>query len=134
MMVAQNLTRAQVEDPAVDVAFPDSVVDMLRGNLGQPPGGWPAGISKKVLKDEIPSTERPGKHLPAVDIEAVRTKVSAELEGLKVDNEDLAGYLMYPKVFLDYMGRHRAYGPRAGPADAGILLRDGAGRSNRGRD
>ncbi len=111
MMVAQNLTRAQVEDPAVDVAFPDSVVDMLRGNLGQPPGGWPAGISKKVLKDEIPSTERPGKHLPAVDIEAVRTKVSAELEGLKVDNEDLAGYLMYPKVFLDYMGRHRAYGP-----------------------
>ena len=111
MMVAQNLTRAQVEDPAVDVAFPDSVVDMLRGNLGQPPGGWPAGISKKVLKDEIPSTERPGKHLPAVDIEAVRAKVSAELEGLKVDNEDLAGYLMYPKVFLDYMGRHRAYGP-----------------------
>lgn len=111
MMVAQNLTRAQVEDPAVDVAFPDSVVDMLRGNLGQPPGGWPAGISKKVLKDEAPSTERPGKHLPAVDIEAVRTKVSAELEGLKVDNEDLAGYLMYPKVFLDYMGRHRAYGP-----------------------
>jgi len=111
MMVSQNLTRALVEDPAVDVAFPDSVVDMLRGNLGQPPGGWPAGISKKVLKDEIPSTERPGKHLPAVDIEAVRTKVSAELEGLKVDNEDLAGYLMYPKVFLDYMGRHRAYGP-----------------------
>jgi len=111
MMVAQNLTRALVEDPAVDVAFPDSVVDMLRGNLGQPPGGWPAGISKKVLKDEIPSTERPGKHLPAVDIEAVRTKVSTELEGLKVDNEDLAGYLMYPKVFLDYMGRHRAYGP-----------------------
>ncbi len=41
MMVAQGLTRAQVEDPDVDVAFPDSVVDMLKGNLGQPPGGWP---------------------------------------------------------------------------------------------
>ena len=30
MMVAQGLTRAQVEDPAVEVAFPESVVDMMR--------------------------------------------------------------------------------------------------------
>ena len=111
MMVAQNLTRAQVEDPAVDMSFPDSVVDMLRGNLGQPPGGWPSGISKKVLKDEVASVERPGKNLSAVNIEEVRAKVSADLEGFKVDDEDLAGYMMYPKVFLDYMGRHRAYGP-----------------------
>ncbi len=111
MMVAQGLTRAQVEDPAVDVAFPDSVADMLKGNLGQPPGGWPAGIVKKVLKGEKASTERPGKHLPPVDLEAVRAKVSTELEGLAVDDEDLNGYLMYPKVFLDYMGRHRNYGP-----------------------
>ena len=111
MMVAQGLTRAQVEDPAVDVAFPDSVADMLKGNLGQPPGGWPAGIVKKVLKGEKASTERPGKHLPPVDLEAVRAKVSTDLEGLAVDDEDLNGYLMYPKVFLDYMGRHRNYGP-----------------------
>jgi pyruvate carboxylase len=111
MMVAQGLTRAQVEDPAVDVAIPDSVADMLKGNLGQPPGGWPAGIVKKVLKGEKASTERPGKHLPPVDLEAVRAKVSTELEGLAVDDEDLNGYLMYPKVFLDYMGRHRNYGP-----------------------
>ena len=111
MMVSQGLTRAEVEDPAVDVAFPDSVVDMLKGNLGQPPGGWPAGILKKVLKGEKPLTDRPGKSLAPVDIEAVRAKVSAELNGFKVDDEDLNGYLMYPKVFLDYMGRHRVYGP-----------------------
>ncbi len=111
MMVAQNISKADVLDPAKDVAFPDSVIDMMRGNLGQPPGGWPAGIVKKVLKDEQPSTERPGKHLAPVDIEATRAKLSAELNGYVVDDEDLAGYLMYPKVFLDYMGRHRQYGP-----------------------
>lgn len=33
------------------------------------------------------------------------------MEGKRVDDEDLNGYLMYPKVFLDYMGRHRTYGP-----------------------
>ena len=111
MMVSQGLTRAQVEDPKADVAFPDSVVDMMRGNLGQPPGGFPAGIQKKVLKGEAPSTDRPGKHLDPVDIAATRAQVTEELEGKTIDDEDLAGYLMYPKVFMDYMGRHRSYGP-----------------------
>ncbi|MES2813483.1 MAG: pyruvate carboxylase, partial [Pseudomonadota bacterium] len=111
MMVAQGLTRAEVEDPNIDVAFPDSVADMLRGNLGQPHGGWPQGILKKVLKGEAPLTDRPGKTLPPVDLEAVRKKVSEEMNGITIDDEDLNGYLMYPKVFLDYMGRHKQYGP-----------------------
>ncbi|CRL11439.1 pyruvate carboxylase [Phaeobacter italicus] len=111
MMVSQGLSRAEVEDPKTDVAFPDSVVDMMRGNLGQPPGGFPEGIVSKVLKGDAPNTARPGAHLEPVDLEAVRADLSKELEGFKVDNEDLNGYLMYPKVFLDYMGRHRTYGP-----------------------
>ncbi len=118
MMVAQGLTRAQVEDPAVDVAFPDSVVDMLKGNLGQPHGGWPADIQKKVLKGEPPLTTRPGASLPPVDHEAIRTKLATDLgldeddaQGETVDDEDLNGYLMYPKVFMDYRTRHRVYGP-----------------------
>ncbi|AOZ70122.1 pyruvate carboxylase [Rhodobacter xanthinilyticus] len=111
MMVAQGLTKADVLDPAKEMAFPESVVDMLKGNLGQPPGGWPAAISAKALKGEAASTERPGAHLAPVDLEATRAKLSAELNGYPVDDEDLAGYLMYPKVFLDYMGRHRQYGP-----------------------
>jgi pyruvate carboxylase len=118
MMVAQNLTRAQVEDPAVEVAFPDSVVDMMRGNLGQPPGGWPAGILKKVLKGDTPMTDRPGLRLAPVDLEAARRKLAEDLrlgddeaEGETVDDEDLNGYLMYPKVFMDYRARHRMYGP-----------------------
>ncbi len=111
MMVSQGLSRDDVESPTSDVAFPDSVVDMMRGNLGQPPGGFPNTIIQKVLKDEAPNLERPGKHLPAVDLEAARAELSAELEGKEIDNEDLNGYLMYPKVYKDYMGRHRQYGP-----------------------
>jgi pyruvate carboxylase len=110
MMVSQNLTREQVEDPAVEVSFPDSVADMLRGNLGQPPGGFPEGIVRKVLKGEKPDTERPGKHLAPVDIEAVRKELSDTL-GFAVDDEQLNGYLMYPKVFTDYAERYKAYGP-----------------------
>ncbi|MCP5039257.1 MAG: pyruvate carboxylase [Rhodobacteraceae bacterium] len=111
MMVSQGLTRDEVEDPNRDVAFPDSVIDMMRGNLGQPPGGFPKDFVAKVLKGKAPDTSRPGAHLEPVDFEATRASVSKELEGFKVDDEDLNGYLMYPKVFLDYMGRHRIYGP-----------------------
>jgi len=111
MMVSQGITRDQVEDPETDVAFPDSVIDMMRGNLGQPPGGFPTGIVNKVLKGEAPNTERPGKHLPPVDLEAKRQEVSDQLDGTPIDDEDLNGYLMYPKVFTDYMQRHKTYGP-----------------------
>ena len=111
MMVSQGLSREDVEDPAKDVAFPDSVVDMMRGNLGQPPGGFPDAIVSKILKGDAPILTRPGASLEATDLEVTRKSVSKEMEGAVVDDEDLSGYLMYPKVFLDYMGRHRIYGP-----------------------
>ena len=111
MMVSQGLTRAQVEDPAVDVAFPDSVIDMMRGNLGQPPGGFPDGIVKKVLKGEKPNLDRPGKHLPPADLNAARKELAAKFPETSFDDEDLNGYLMYPKVFTDYAARHETYGP-----------------------
>ncbi|QIE57345.1 pyruvate carboxylase [Pikeienuella piscinae] len=109
-MVAAGQSRADVEGPN-DVSFPESVVDFFRGGLGQPPGGFPEALQKKVLKGEAPLTGRPGEGMAPVDFEAVRAEISAELDGFAIDDEDLCGYLMYPKVFLDYMGRHRDYGP-----------------------
>jgi len=110
MMVSQGLSRADVEDPQKDVSFPDSVIDMMRGNLGQPHGGFPPAIVTKVLKGEAPNFERPGKHLPPVDLEATRKELEATLDEA-VDDEDLNGYLMYSKVFTDYAMRHADYGP-----------------------
>ena len=109
-MVSAGLTRAQVESPDVDVSFPDSVVGLMRGDLGQPPGGFPAGIQAKVLKGEAPITARPGSLMDPIDLEAARSEVEAKVDGT-VDDEDLASYLMYPKVYLDYMIRRRDYGP-----------------------
>jgi len=110
MMVSQGLSRDDVENPKTEVAFPDSVIDMMRGNLGQPPGGFPPGILKKVLKDEQPVLERPGKNVPLVDLEKTRAALEAQIDE-SVDGEDLMGYLMYPKVFTDYAMRHKDYGP-----------------------
>ncbi len=110
MMVSQDLTVADVENPAKDIAFPDSVVSMLKGDLGQPPGGWPEALQKKALKGDEPYTAVPGSLLPPADLDAERKTIEDKLERAVTDQE-FASYLMYPKVFTDYALAADIYGP-----------------------
>ncbi len=112
MMVSQDLSVAEVEDPARDVAFPESVISMLRGDLGQPPGGWPGALQKKALKGARPITERPGALIKPADLAALRTDIEGKLERALSDRE-FASWLMYPKVFSDFAAASEAYGPVA---------------------
>ncbi len=110
MMVSQDLTVADVMDPAHDLAFPDSVVSMLRGDLGQSPGGWPEALQKKALKNEKPITVRPGSLLAPADLKAKRAEVEATLER-ELSETEFASWLMYPKVFSDFAHAQEDYGP-----------------------
>jgi pyruvate carboxylase len=109
-MVSAGLTRADVEDPSRDIAFPDSVVGFFAGDLGQPPGGFPKALQKKVLKGRTPLTERPGSYLKPIDLEAERKKVAKDIGG-EVDDKRLASSLMYPKVYSDFVKTQDKYGP-----------------------
>jgi pyruvate carboxylase len=86
------------------------VVGFFAGDLGQPPGGFPPALQKKVLKGRTPLTERPGSYLKDVDLEAERAKVEEEA-GHVVDDFRLASYLMYPKVYSDFEKTQDRYGP-----------------------
>jgi len=110
MMVSQDLSVSEVEDPDKDVSFPDSVVSMMRGDLGQPPSGWPEALQKKVLKGEKAYTVRPGSLLEDADLDAERKEISEKLER-DVDDFEFASYLMYPKVFTDFALASETYGP-----------------------
>jgi pyruvate carboxylase len=110
MMVSQDLTVADVLDPKKDLAFPDSVVSMMHGDLGQPPSGWPADIQAKVLKGETPITVRPGSLLKDADLDAERATVEEKLER-QLSDQEFASYLMYPKVFTDFAAVQELYGP-----------------------
>jgi pyruvate carboxylase len=114
LMVTSGISREQVLDPHTDVAFPESVVQLFRGELGQPYGGFPPDLQRKVLKGAEPLTERPGATLPAVDLAAARARMQQSLPR-PVTEEDLASYLMYPKVWLEYAQERGLYG------DPGIL-------------
>ncbi|MGN6551098.1 MAG: biotin/lipoyl-containing protein, partial [Pararhizobium sp.] len=110
MMVSQDLTVADVENPEKEMSFPDSVVSMLKGDLGQPPAGWPAALQKKVLKGETAYTARPGSLLEDADLDAERRIIEEKL-GREVSERELSSYLMYPKVFTDYALAAETYGP-----------------------
>jgi pyruvate carboxylase len=110
MMVSQDLTVADVENPAKDIAFPDSVVSMLKGDLGQPPGGWPEALQKKALKGDEAYTAVPGSLLAPADLDAERKAIEEKIER-KVNDFEFASYLMYPKVFTDFALAAETYGP-----------------------
>ena len=110
VMVAGGLARADVEDIDREIAFPESVIGLFRGELGQMPGGFPEALSRKILKGEKPIEGRPGAALPPADLRAARAKAEAAT-GWTLSEEELYSYLLYPKVFIDYAEHRTRYGP-----------------------
>jgi pyruvate carboxylase len=109
MMVTSGLTREAVLDPATEIAFPESVVQLFRGDLGQPLGGFPAGLQRKILGGREPITVRPGDLIPPADLEAERATAEAKV-GRAITEAELASYLMYPKVFTAYAADRASFG------------------------
>ena len=110
VMVSGGLTRADVEDPDREIAFPESVVGLFRGELGEMPGGFPEPLASKILKGEKPIEGRPGAILAPADLAAERARAEEET-GWSLSDEDVYSWLFYPKVFADYAARHDLYGP-----------------------
>jgi pyruvate carboxylase len=108
-MVANDLTEADVQDPAREINFPDSVVALFKGELGLSPEGFPVELQRKILKGQAPLTQRAGDLLPQVDLEAARSELQGHI-GRHASDTDLASYLMYPKVFRDFAEHQRTYG------------------------
>ncbi len=110
VMVSGGLTRADVEDADREIAFPESVIGLFRGELGRMPGGFPEALSRKILKGEKSIDGRPGAALPPADLRAARAKAEAAT-GWTLSDEELHSYLLYPKVFVDYAEHRTRYGP-----------------------
>jgi pyruvate carboxylase len=112
LMASAGLTREQVLDPDTEVAFPESVVQFFRGELGQPYGGFPQALQRKVLKGAAPLATRAGAALAAVDLGTERARLQQRLPRAVTD-DDLATYLLYPRVFGDYARDRLLYGDPA---------------------
>ena len=108
-MVTAGLSKQDILDPRKKIAFPESVVQFFRGEMGQPKGGFPEALQTKALAGKTPLEGRPGASLAPVDLEQTRATLAAQLRE-EVSDFDLASCLMYPNVFTDYVEMERKYG------------------------
>ena len=97
-----------------DVSFPNSVVEMLAGGLGTPPGGWPEKVQEIILRGAKPHEGRPGAQLKSVDMDEAEKRLENQI-GRSVRRDELLSYLLYPDVFLKYDKFRQAY------ADVSVL-------------
>jgi pyruvate carboxylase len=101
-LVSNNLTVNDVLERGESISFPQSVVSLFKGDLGQPVGGFPEKLQKIILKDQKPYTERPNAHLSPIDFETEYAEFRKIFEndlGRKIDFTDFLSYKLYPKVF-----------------------------------
>lgn len=112
-MFKNNLTKENILTAGEGLSYPDSVVDYFKGMMGQPDGGFPAALQKIVLKDIEPLTDRPGKLLPAEDLEAIKKhlieKYHYEDKSDEVMQQKAISYALYPKVYEDYCDHFEMY-------------------------
>ncbi len=107
-LVTNNLGADAILDTSRELAFPESVVDLLAGRMGQPPGGFPPEVRKRILRGKKGVEGRPGESLPPADFAGTAEKVKKFL-GREPTEQDVVTYLLYPRVFQDFVAHEQAY-------------------------
>ncbi|SET86313.1 pyruvate carboxylase [Salinibacillus kushneri] len=108
-MVQNDLTEDDIYERGETLDYPDSVVQLFQGYLGQPYQGFPQELQRIILKGKEPIKERPGELLDNVDFHELRNTLYQKLNR-QITSFDLITYALYPKVFMDYNKFYDQYG------------------------
>jgi pyruvate carboxylase len=107
-LVANGLTAEEVLHGQRELAFPESVVELFEGKLGQPVGGFPQELQGKILRGRPPLTDRPGAQLPPADFPATRQKLEKRL-GRTISDREVVTDLLYPRVYPAFLEHQANY-------------------------
>ncbi|MEC5422821.1 pyruvate carboxylase [Virgibacillus sp. C22-A2] len=108
-MVQNNLTEDDVYERGEFIDFPDSVVELAQGYIGQLYQGFPPELQRIILKGKEAITVRPGELLDPVDFTQLKNVLFKALDR-QVTSFDLISHALYPKVFMDYHKFYETYG------------------------
>jgi pyruvate carboxylase len=107
-LVTKELTCDDVLDSSREIAFPESVVDLLSGRMGQTVGGFPRRVRDRILRGEKPLRGRAGSQLPPADFEQAAARLEPLL-GREPDHREVLSHLLYPTVFEGFAAHQQAY-------------------------
>ncbi len=96
-LVGAGVEPADFEKDPGDFDVPDSVIGFLRGELGDPPGGWPEPFRTRALEGRPPR-----KAAPELTIEDRR--------GLRDDTRATLNRLLFPGPTREYLDHRETYG------------------------
>ncbi len=114
-LVANNLSVEDVLDEKREIAFPESVIDLISGRMGQTTGGFPKRVRQRILRGAEPVKGRPGASLPPVDFKQTAAEMVRFLHREPTEREVLS-YALYPKVFEQFAAHQRDYSDISGLA------------------
>jgi pyruvate carboxylase len=109
LLVTNSMHASDLLSDSRELAFPESVIDLLAGRMGQPPGGFPAEVVKRIVRASDIVTGRPGESLPPADFAAAEKKV-AEIAGRAPSPREVLSWLLYPRVFADFAAHRSKHG------------------------
>lgn len=107
-MVANDLTPADVLEGDRELAFPASVLDLIGGRMGQPLGGFPEIVEKRILRGEEPLRQRPGATMEPADFAGEANKLHEKL-GRAPTAQETVSSLLYPEVFSQFAQHTQEY-------------------------
>ena len=107
-LIANEMSPDDVLTSERELAFPQSVIDLVRGSMGQAMGGFPRKVREKILAGEKPLRGRPGASLPAADFEAAAKEIERVL-GREPLPREVVSHLLYPQVFNDFAQHENKY-------------------------
>jgi len=61
LLVTNGMQAQDLLSDSRELAFPESVLDLVAGRMGQPPGGFPAEVVKRIVRGGEVVTGRPGE-------------------------------------------------------------------------
>ena len=104
-LFTRGIKPADVVNLPPGTSFPESVIDMLSGGLGEPMGGWPKDVVRVVLGNTKVKRAKPAP----VKLKETRAELATKFKR-EANDDDLFSHLMYPAVFADFAKFSQSFG------------------------
>lgn len=107
-LIANEMSAEDILTGTRELAFPQSVIELVSGRMGQTPGGFPKKVRDRILRGEKPLRGRPGASLPPADFEKT-AKTIAPLLDHPPTKQEIVSHILYPEVYTAFAKHQQKY-------------------------